>query len=39
MINHIHKIANGTASDSNVMVLVGDDFTHANAYESFHELE
>lgn len=39
MVDYIHGVANGTASDQNVMVLVGDDFTHANAYMSFHELE
>jgi lysosomal alpha-mannosidase len=39
MVNYIHMQANGTASDENVMVMMGDDFTHANAYFNYHELD
>lgn len=39
MVNYIHMQVNGSASDENIMILIGDDFAYANAYESFHELD
>ena len=38
MVNYINAQSNGSSSDSNIIVLIGDDFTYANAYSSFHEL-
>ena len=32
-------MANGTASDQNVMYLFGDDFAYMNAYSTYHQLE
>jgi hypothetical protein len=32
-------MANGTASDENVMYLFGDDFAYMNAYSTYHQLE
>lgn len=39
MVNYINEQADGSASDENIMILIGDDFSYANAYESFHEFD
>ena len=35
----VHVIANGTASNENVMYLYGDDFSWSNAYALYDNLE
>jgi hypothetical protein len=35
LINQCNEIANGTASNENIMYLWGDDFAFTNAYATF----
>ena len=39
MISHVHEVAKGTQSDENIMILMGDDFTHGNAYATMKETQ
>lgn len=39
LVNQVHIIANGTASNENVMYLYGDDFSWSNAYALYDNLE
>lgn len=39
LTNQVHVIANGTASNENVMYLYGDDFSWSNAYALYDNLE
>jgi len=35
LINQVNEIANGTASNENVMFMFGDDFAYMNAFACF----
>lgn len=39
LVNQVHVVANGTASNENVMYLYGDDFSWSNAYALYNNLE
>ena len=32
IVNYTQAVANGQRNDENVMILLGDDFSHSNAY-------
>lgn len=34
-MNYTQSIINGQRNDENVMILLGDDFSHSNAYGTF----
>jgi len=35
IVNYTQSVANGQRNDENVMILLGDDFSHSNAYATF----